>query len=97
MTTEAVMGADCLTLRKAWGAYDRWLRDPKVEFRHEPADVDALFRRATTHLSHASAPKALGDSYLLALSQACYATLVTLDLGLASLARRLHSDALLLE
>jgi predicted nucleic acid-binding protein len=90
------MGQDCLTVRKAWGVYDRWLRDPKVEFRNEPADVDGLFRRASTPFSSTSAPKALGDCYLLAFSQASHATLVTLDGGLHNLARKTGQDALLL-
>jgi toxin-antitoxin system PIN domain toxin len=96
LTTKAVMGQDCLTVRKAWGVYDGWLRDPKVEFRNEPAGVDGLFRRATVPFSSTSAPKALGDCYLLASSQASSATLVTLDGGLYHLARKTDQDAVLL-
>jgi toxin-antitoxin system PIN domain toxin len=96
LTTRAVMGEDCLPLKRAWGVYDRWLRDPKVEFRHESADVDGLFRHATTHFSHSAAPKALGDCYLLALSGASHAALVTLDGSLARLANRIGLDAILL-
>jgi len=96
LTTGAVMGDDCLTLRKAWAVYDRWLRDPKVEFRHEPAEVDEWFRLATSAFSPTSAPKALGDCYLLALSQAAHATLVTFDKGLSKLAVKRNHDALLL-
>jgi hypothetical protein len=96
LTTKAVMGNDCLTVKKAWGVYDRWLRDPKVEFRHEPAEVDGFFRHATVHLSQVSAPKALGDCYLLALSHASNATLVTLDIGLSNLASKINQDAILL-
>jgi hypothetical protein len=65
------------------------LLDPKVEKRREPADVDRLFRRATAPFSHMSSPKALGDCYLLALSQATNATLVTLDNGLFDLAGKI--------
>jgi len=90
------MGDDCLTVKKAWGVYDRWLCDPKVEFRHEPAGVDGFFRHATAHLSQVSAPKALGDCYLLALSQASNATLVTFDGGLSNLACKINQDAILL-
>ena len=90
------MGQDCLTVRKAWGVYDRWLRDPKVEFRNEPADVDGLFRRASTPFSSTSAPKALGDCYLLAFSQSSHATLVTFDGALYHLARKADQDAVLL-
>jgi uncharacterized protein len=96
LTTSAVMGDDCLTLRKAWAVYDRWLEDPKVEFRHEPPEAGGLFRNATSGFSRTSAPKALGDCYLLALSQAAHATLVTFDKGLSNLAGRISHDALLL-
>ena len=90
------MGDDCLTLREAWKVYDRWLRDPKVEFSREPAQVDDLFRRTTKSFSQTSAPKALGDSYLLALSQALDTTLVTYDIGLSKLAARADHKAVLL-
>ena len=91
------MGEGCLTVRKAWTAYDRWLRDPKVDFLHDSAAVDIMFRRATAHVSETSAPKALGDCYLLALSLASQAELVTLDRGLAQLAGRMDQEAVLLE
>lgn len=90
------MGDDCLTVKKAWGVYDRWLIDPLVEFRQEPAGVDGLFRPATARVSQAPAPKALGDCYLLAMSQSSHATLVTLDSALAGAARKLGQDAVLL-
>jgi hypothetical protein len=76
--------------------YDRWLGDPRVEFRYEPFEAEALFRQATTHFSRSSAPKALGDCYLVALSQALHATLVTLDGSLPELAGKFHQDAILL-
>jgi uncharacterized protein len=96
LTTSAVMGGDCLTVRKAWAVYDRWLEDPKVEFRHEPPEAASLFRLATSGFSRTSAPKALGDCYLLALSQAANATLVTFDKGLSNLAGKIGHHALLL-
>lgn len=90
------MGADCLTVKKAWGVYDRWLRDPKVEMRREPPEVDELFRQATAPFGQMSSPKALGDCYLLAVSQSLGATLVTLDGGLLHLARKMNQEAFLL-
>ena len=95
--TASVMGPDCMTGQDAWRVYDTWLRDPHVEFCYEPADVDTLFRRATAPALRHSSPKALGDSYLLAVSQAADATLVTFDAGLKRLASKIHYDALLLE
>jgi hypothetical protein len=35
LTNRAAMGQQTLTLRQAWGAYDRWLKDPRVEFYPE--------------------------------------------------------------
>jgi len=90
------MGEACLTVKKALAVYDRWLLDPKVEIRREPAEVDDLFRRTAASFSQASSPKALGDCYLLALSQASTATLVTLDGGLFRLAAKSRQDAVLL-
>ena len=31
LTNISIMGDQTLTLRKAWGVYDRWLEDPRVE------------------------------------------------------------------
>jgi len=44
-----------------------------------------------------ASPKALGDCYLLALSQGLDASLVTFDQGLAKAARRIHHSVVLLE
>jgi len=90
------MGTDCLTVKQAWGVYDRWLSDPKIEIRREPAELDALFRRSTARFSQMSSPKALGDCYLLALSQVSDATLVTLDGGLSDLGGHIGQDVVLL-
>lgn len=96
LTTKAVMGDDCLTVKKAWGVYDRWLRAPGVEFRREPAEVDDLFRQATARLPQSSSPKALGDCYLLAMSEASNAILVTLDRGLSQIAGESDREVILL-
>ena len=32
LTNRVAMGEQTLTLRQAWGAYDWWLKDPRVEF-----------------------------------------------------------------
>jgi hypothetical protein len=96
LTTAGVMGPDCLTVQDAWTVYENWLCDPHVEFCPEPAAVDALFRLTTEPVARTSSPKALGDCYLLAISQAAQAKLVTYDAGLARLAKRLHFDVVLL-
>ena len=97
LTTDAVMGSNCLTVQEAWQVYDKWLREPLVEFCHEPAEVDTLFRLTTAPASRHSSPKLLGDCYLLAVSHAADATLVTFDAGLKRLASKIHYDVLLLE
>ena len=50
LTTEAVMGDEVMTQPQAWGAYDRWHHDPRVELVDEPAEIEAQFR-ALTRLS----------------------------------------------
>lgn len=91
------MGDDCLTVKQAFGVYDSWLGDPKVAFRHEPAEAEGLFRQAAARFSNASAPKALGDCYLVALSRGAHATVVTLDGGLSNLAGKLGQQTVLLK
>ena len=96
LTTAAVMGPDCMTVQDAWRVYDIWLRDPHVEIYPEPLEVDALFRIATAPFSRHSSPKMVSDCYLLAVSQAADARLVTFDAGLKRLAAKVHCDAVLL-
>ena len=92
LTNQAAMGAQTLTLRKAWEVYDRWLRDPRVEFYPEPREIDAEFRSATAALSGKPASKWVGDCYLLAYAEQSHASLVTFDRALYEFAgKRGHS------
>jgi predicted nucleic acid-binding protein len=84
LVTSAVMGKDVRTVGEAWKVYDRWLQDSRVGIRQEVFGFDAAFHAATRPVSRLSSPKALGDCYLLAVSQVADATLVTFDRGLAS-------------
>ena len=88
LTNSAVTGIPPLTLRKAWEVYDRWMDDPRVEFYPEPRDVDAEFREATKRLGSQSAPKAIGDCWLLAFAAGVQATLVTFDRSLKQIAQK---------
>lgn len=97
LATSAVMGADLTTIGQAWKVYDRWLDDTRVEFREELSELDRAFRAATRPVLRQSSPKALGDCYLLAMSQGLGATLVTFDRGLASAGRKVHQPVVLLE
>ncbi len=86
LTNESVMGEQVLTLRKAWGVYDGWLGDPRVEFYPEPRGLDAGFREATMPFAGKAASRWVGDCYLLAFAKHSHAVLVTFDKGLHSLA-----------
>ena len=97
LATSAVMGKDVRTIGEAWKTYDRWLEDSRVGIRQEAFELDAAFRAATRPVSRLSSPKALGDCYLLAVSQVTDATLVTFDRGLESMCRRARQRATLLE
>lgn len=88
LSNASVTGKQPLTLREAWGVYDQWLEDPRVEFYPEPRDVDAAFREATKPFDSKSASKAVGDCWLLAFAAGTGATLVTFDRALLELARK---------
>lgn len=88
LTNESAMGDRTLTLRKAWGVYDRWLRDPRVEFHPEPRGVDACFRETTAPFAGKAASKWVGDCYLLSCAVQSHATLATFDKALRDFAGR---------
>jgi len=92
-----VMGKDVRTIGEAWKVYDRWLEDSRVGIRLESVELDGAFRAATRSVSRLSSPKALGDCYLLAVSQVTEATLVTFDRGLASACQKARQRVALLE
>lgn len=97
LATSALMGRDVRTIGEAWTVYDRWLDDSRIGIRQEPFELDEAFRAATRSFSRLSSPKALGDCYLLAVSQIAEATLVTFDLGLASACRKTRQPVMLLD
>ena len=88
LTNTVAMGDETLTLRQAWGVYDRWLQDPRVEFYPEPRNVDSAFRDATEPFAAKAATKWVGDCWLLAYANASNARLVTFDQALHSFARK---------
>ncbi|MFZ0934887.1 MAG: hypothetical protein WB579_17520 [Bryobacteraceae bacterium] len=97
LATSAVMGEDARTIGEAWKVYDRWREDSRVGIRQEPFELDVAFRAATRSVSRLSSPKALGDCYLLAVSQVTDAALVTFDRGLESMCRKARQRVTLLE
>jgi len=86
LTNQAAMGERTITLRKAWGVYDRWLNDPRVEFYPEPRGLEAGFREATAPFARKAASKWVGDCYLLAYAKHSHAALVTFDKALYDVA-----------
>ena len=94
LTNSSVMGTQTKTLGEAWAIHDQWMEDPRVSFFPEPRDLEKNFRRATAPASKQPASKLVGDCYLLAFAVSSDATLVTLDNGLLSLARKLHFAAI---
>jgi len=88
LTNDSAMGEQTLTLEHAWGVYDRWLSDPRVEFYPEPRGLDASFREATAPFAGRPASKWVGDCYLLAFAKASGAVLVTFDTSLHEAARK---------
>jgi len=85
LSTEAVMGDEVITQPQAWMAYDRWLRDPRVELVDEPTDIEARFRALTRFRQPAT--KDWADSYLAAFATVGQLTLVTFDRGLRTKAK----------
>jgi hypothetical protein len=88
LTNQAAMGQQTLTLKKAWGVYERWLEDPRVQFYSEPRGLDVAFRQATEPFAAKPASKWVGDCYLLAYAKESDAVLVTFDKALLDVARK---------
>ena len=95
LSNHSVMGDQTLSLQQAWSVYDRWLKDPRVEFYPEPQGADALFRQVTKPLSNKSASNAVGDCWLLASAAGIQATLATFDRALRESARKQGFQAII--
>ena len=79
LTNQAAMGSATLTLGQAWGVYDTWLADPRVQFQPEPRGLDGAFRQITQPLRSSPASKAVADCLFAAFARESGATLVTFD------------------
>ena len=88
LTNRAVMGDSTVNVNGALELYDRWSSDPRVEMLTEPRQTDVEFRAALAPVARQPSTKAITDCYLIGLAGASGANLVTLDKGLASLAKR---------
>jgi toxin-antitoxin system PIN domain toxin len=85
LTARVVMNDEVMTQPQAWAAYDRWRKDPRVEFVDEPAEIENRFRTLTRLRQPAT--KDWADSYLAAFATVGQLTLVTFDRGLRSKAK----------
>jgi toxin-antitoxin system PIN domain toxin len=82
LTNRQVTGGSTLRVPGALNLYDRWRRDPRVEFAPEPRGTEDRFRHALApHLSE-PATKAIADCYLATFAEAAGAKLVTFDKSL---------------
>jgi toxin-antitoxin system PIN domain toxin len=88
LTNEAVMGAETITLRRAWEVYNGWVNDRRVEFYPESPSLDVTFREATAPFAARKASKWIGDCYLLVFAKESQASLVTFDKALLGIARK---------
>ncbi len=86
LTNQHVMGDSTCSVDEALRLYDRWARDPRVEFASEPRGTEELFRRALAPIHRQQATKAIADSYLVGFAGAVGAELVTFDKSLARMA-----------
>src|SRR5688572_20623437 len=64
LTNSKVMGGDATSQSKAWQAYDKFVRDPRVSFFQEPQHLEATFRQFTR--SQHRATNVWTDAYLAA-------------------------------
>lgn len=95
LSHRSVMGEQTLSLHQAWSVYDRWLKDPRVEFYPEPQGADVLFREITKPHANKPASNAVGDCWLLASAVGIHATLATFDRALNELARKQGHPAII--
>jgi toxin-antitoxin system PIN domain toxin len=88
LTSPAVTGKHPFRLREAWGAYDQWIGDSRVEFYPEPRNADSMFREAMEPFESQPSSKAVGDCWVLAYAAGTGATLATFDRALHDFARK---------
>ena len=96
LTNQAVMGDSTVALRDAFAIYDRWFTDPRISLAPEPSGMEALLRSAVSPFLSRPATKAIADCYLAAFAEASGAHLVTVDRGLAAIARRRNGPTVLI-
>jgi uncharacterized protein len=79
LTTQAVMASDVMSQTEAWAAYDYWLRDDRILFLEEPANIESVFRSFSRQPQPDA--KVWADAYLAAFVTVAEMQLVTFDKG----------------
>ncbi|MBM4163749.1 MAG: type II toxin-antitoxin system VapC family toxin [Lentisphaerae bacterium] len=78
-TNQSVMRDDVVTLTEAWKNYDALLRDGRVFFAEEPADLERHWRQRTRGCAYSH--RVWGDAYLVAFAEAGGFVNVSFDQG----------------
>ncbi|MFO0808622.1 MAG: TA system VapC family ribonuclease toxin [Gemmataceae bacterium] len=78
-TNQKVIGAHALTLDDAWQAYDAYLRDARIAYAEEPANIETQWRTFTRGQSFST--HVWNDAYLAAFAIVGGHELVTFDNG----------------
>lgn len=83
-TNHKVFGAQALTLRQAWQAYDTLQTDPRVSFADEPPNLESQWRAWT--LNQWFSPNVWSDAYLAAFAHVGGYEIITFDQGFSKYA-----------
>lgn len=81
-TNQAVFGNEALTMNRAWTCYDQLLKDERVEFCEEPAEIENAWRKLTQQKRHSH--RVWSDAYLAAFAKTARLEIVTFDKGFSS-------------
>ncbi len=81
VTNRVVMGGEVISQRSAWALYDELMRDKRVMFAPETAEVEAAWKHYTQ--GSFTGTNVWTDAYLAALAAVHGMTLVSFDRGVA--------------
>ena len=79
LATNAKAISDPLTHHQAWGAYDKFLSDERIEFLEEPPDIETAWRGYS--IARKYSPKVWNDAYLAAFAERWHLKVLTFDRG----------------
>lgn len=80
LTTAAVLscyGIPPLTNRVAWAVIDRFMKDDRIGFAHEPAGVEDVWKKWA--IRDTPSPKLWMDAWLAAFAMSCGFEMITTD------------------